>query len=171
VSDAEHFPVYRLAELDDAQDMIRVEQAAQALLAGQGVHLHDLAVPAGIEEPMAWVLALVAELDGRIVGFARLTELSQALLCLDQVSVDPGHANSGIGRGLLLRVADAARTLGYRAITGTTFRDVIFNGPFYESLGCVEDPEPHPNMLERRRVERALGLDRFGARLVMRMPL
>jgi predicted N-acetyltransferase YhbS len=171
VSEVQQRLVYRLAELDDAPDMIRVEHAAQALFAEQGVQLQDLALPGGIEEPTTWELALVAELDGRIVGMARLSQLSPALLCLDQVSVDPQCAHKGIGRGLLLQVADVARTLGYTAITGTTFRDVVFNGPFYESLGCTEDPEPHPVMLERRRVERALGLDQFGARVVMRMPL
>lgn len=72
---------------------------------------------------------------------------------------------------MLLEVADVARTRGYTAITGTTFRDVVFNGPFYESLGCIEDPEPHPIMLERRRVERGLGLDQLGARVLMWMPL
>ena len=171
MSDVQQRLVYRLAEPDDAHDMIRVEHAAQALLAEQGVPLHDLSVPGGIEEPTTWLLALVAELDGRIVGMARLSQLSPALLCLDQVSVDPRCAHKGVGSGLLLRVADVARTLGYTAITGTTFRDVVFNGPFYERLGCVEDPEPHPVMLERRRVERALGLDQLGARVVMRMPL
>jgi predicted N-acetyltransferase YhbS len=171
VSDADLPLVYRQATSDDAEDMIRLEQAARTLLADRGVHLSDLAVPDEIDEPTTWVLALLAELDGRIVGMARLSELDPALLCLDQVSVDPLHAHRGIGRGLLLQVADAARALGYTEIAGTTFRDVIFNGPFYESLGCVEDPEPHPIMIERRKVERALGLDRFGTRVVMRLTL
>lgn len=68
-------------------------------------------------------------------------------------------------------MADAARRPGYSEITGTTLRDVVFNGPFYESLGCVEDPRPHPIMVEQRRAERTLGLDRFGARVAMRLPL
>ena len=148
-----------------------VEHAAQSLLAEQGVHLEDVAVPEDFEEPTAWSLAVVAELHRRIVGMARLTELTPQLLCLDQVSVDPSHGHEGIGRGLLLRVADVGRELGYTAITGTTFRDVSFDGPFYKSLGCVEDPDPHAVMLDRRRVERSLGLDRFGARVVMLMPL
>lgn len=171
VSDADLPLVYRQATSGDAKDMIRLEHAAQVLLADRGVDLRDLVVPDGIDEPTTWVWALVAELDGCIVGMARLTELDPALLCLDQVSVDPRHAHRGIGRGLLLAVADAARVLGYTEITGTTFRDVIFNGPFYESLGCVEDPEPHPIMIERRKVERAVGLDRFGTRVVMRLTL
>lgn len=69
---------YRPGQLDDAEDMIRVEHAAQALLAEQDVHLQDLAAPDGIDKPTSWVLALVAELDGRTVGVARLTELDPA---------------------------------------------------------------------------------------------
>lgn len=152
-------------------DMTRLEHAAQVLLAERGVDLRDVTVPDGIDEPTAWVWAMVAEVDGRIVGMARLTELDPGLLCLDQVSVDPRLAHRGIGRGLLLKVAEDARALGYKGITGTTFRDVIFNGPFYESLGCVEDRKPHPTMIERRKVERAVGLDRLGTRVVMRLTL
>jgi GNAT superfamily N-acetyltransferase len=171
VSDADLPLVYRQATSGDAKDLIRLERTAQVLLADQGVDLRDLTVPDGIDEPSTWVWAVVAELDGHIVGMARLTELAPALLCLDQVSVDPRHAHRGVGRGLLLKVADDARALGYTAITGTTFRHVIFNGPFYESLGAVEDPEPHPVMIERRKVERAVGLDRFGPRVVLRLTL
>jgi hypothetical protein len=68
-------------------------------------------------------------------------------------------------------VVEEARGAGYTAITGTTFRHVAFNGPFYASLGGVEDPVPHPAMLQRRRVEQVLGLDRLGERLVMRVEL
>jgi len=45
--------------------MLRVEFAAQALLTEQGVHLHDMALTDDFEEPTAWALAAVAELDGR----------------------------------------------------------------------------------------------------------
>ena len=76
-----------------------------------------------------------------------------------------------MGRQLLRAVASEARDLGYQAITGTTFRDVAFNAPFYTRLGCTEDRQPHPTMVQRRRVEAALGLDSLGPRIVMRMPL
>jgi len=68
-------------------------------------------------------------------------------------------------------VIDPARTRGYATITGTTFRDVSFNVAFYESLGCIEDPERHPAIVQRRRIEAALGLDRFGTRGIMRLVL
>ena len=105
-------------------------------------------------------------------GAVRLSEqLDAELLALDQVSVDPPYAGHGIGRQLLTAALTTARELGYCALTGTTFRDVAFNAPFYATLGSVEDPDPHPAMLCRRKVERELGLDKLGARLVMRLPL
>lgn len=151
--------------------MAIVEHAAQALLAAHGVRLGDLEFSEEFEEPSEWTLAVVAEIDNRVVGMARLTELTPDLLVLDQVSVDPEFGRRGVGRELLLSVADSARDLGYSAITGTTFRDLLFNGPFYAALGGVEDRDPHPKMAQRRQFEVALGLDDFGPRIVMRASL
>ncbi len=164
-------PTIRRATEGDAADMRRVERAAQSLLAEHGVDLDSLVVPAELEELTTWTLGVVAELHGRVVGMARLTGLTADLIALDQVSVDPDLGGQGVGRRLLNAVASEARDLGYKAITGTTFRDVAFNAPFYGRLGCTEDPQPHPTMVQRRRVESALGLDNFGPRVVMRMSL
>ncbi len=151
--------------------MAAVERAARSLLADHGVHLDAVALPAGFEEPTGWTIAFVAEADGQVIGMVRLEELTPDLIALDQVSVDPGHARQGVGRDLLRLAANAAKDQGYAAMTGTTFRDVVVNGPFYASLGCVEDPDPHPTMVERRRVEAAVGLDGLGPRIVLRASL
>ena len=133
--------------------------------------LAALREPEGFEEAVSWSLAFVAEVGGEIVGTARLTELTSQVICLDQVSTSPRFAGRGVGRRLLTEVATACRERGYSAITGTTFRDVAFNAPFYMRLGCVEEPDPHPSMVRRRRVEQDLGLDELGPRLIMRLPL
>ncbi len=151
--------------------MEAVEDAARSLLADHGVRLDAITLPDGFEEATAWTLAFVAELDDQVIGIARLTGLTPDLIALDQVSVDPRYGRQGIGRHLLSAVAAAAKGQGYTAMTGTTFRDLVFNGPFYESLGCVEDSAPHPKMIERRRAETAIGLDELGPRIVMRAPL
>lgn len=166
--------VVRPASERDTPAMLRVEAAAHALLVAQSVDLHALEVPEAFEEPATWSLALVAEVaevGGDVVGVARLTALDRELLCLDQVSVHPDFARRGVGSRLLAEVAARARQQGYTAITGTTFRDVAFNGPFYSKLGAVEDRAPHPVLLQRRRAEQALGLDRLGARVIMRVTL
>jgi predicted N-acetyltransferase YhbS len=161
----------RTANQTDAPEMLRVERAAHSILADHGVDLETLRVPEGFEEPTQWVLAFVAEVDDQLVGMSRLSELDPGLLALDQVSVDPAYSGRGVGRRLLVEVAVRARELGYRALTGTTFRDLVFNAPFYRTLGCVEDLDPHPAMRRRREAEQELGLDQFGARLVMRLTL
>ena len=152
--------------------MAQVEAAAQALLASQGVDLAALRVPQeALEEATTWSLAFVAEAGGTVISTARLTEITRDIVCLDQVSTDPRLAGRGVGRRLLTEVAMACRERGYSAITGTTFRDVAFNAPFYTRLGCVEEPDPHPAMVRRRQVEQDLGLDEPGPRLIMRLPL
>jgi hypothetical protein len=51
--------------------MHRVEQAARAMLKSHGVDLDGLDVLVGLDEVTSWDLALVAEVDGRVVGAAR----------------------------------------------------------------------------------------------------
>jgi predicted N-acetyltransferase YhbS len=163
--------VVRQAAPADAEAMAAVEASAQELLESQGVDLAALRIPEGFEEETTWSLAFVAEVGGVVVGMARLTELTREVICLDQVSTSPRFAGRGVGRQLLTEVVTVCRERGYSAITGTTFRDVAFNAPFYTRMGCVEEPDPHPAMVQRRRVERDLGLDEFGSRLIMRLPL
>lgn len=151
--------------------MLRVEEAARDLMREQGIDLDALKIPEGFEEPMHWDFGLVAEVDGRIVGMVRLTELESDLVGVDQLSVHPSMSRQGIGRALFLATVDLCRARGYMAITSTTFRDVVFNAPFYTDMGAIEDPLPHPAMSRRRQVEADLGLDTLGPRIVMRLIL
>jgi GNAT superfamily N-acetyltransferase len=56
---------------------------------------------------------------------------------IDQVSVAPSHAGRGRGAALIEHLAATARAEGRPALTLTTFRDVPWNGPYYERLGFV----------------------------------
>ena len=151
--------------------MAHVEEAARALMQEQGISLDFLEIPDDFTEPTDWDLGLVAEVDGHVVGMVRLTELDSDLVALDQVSVHPSMSHQGIGRALLLATADLCRKRGYTAVTGTTFREVVFNAHFYAALGAIEDTHPHPAMAGRRRVEADIGLDARGPRTVMRVTL
>jgi GNAT superfamily N-acetyltransferase len=161
----------RRATEADADAMARVEASARGLLESEQVDLAALNVPDGVEEPTDWTLALVAQVGDDVVGIARLSELTSEVVSLDQVSTHADFAGCGVGRQLLAEVVTLCRRRGYSVITGTTFRDVAFNAPFYARLGCVEDRDPHPAMVRRRRVEQELGLDRLGPRVVMRLSL
>jgi GNAT superfamily N-acetyltransferase len=161
----------REAEAMDAASMLRVEVVARKLVLDQGIDLESLELS---DEPPGWDLAYVAyvaEEANLIVGMVRLSVLDPAALALDQLSVDPAYGRRGIGRALLEAAVAAGRAAGYSAISFTTFRDVAFNAPFYTSMGCVEDLDPHPGLMARRKVEESLGLDALGARTVMKLPL
>jgi ribosomal protein S18 acetylase RimI-like enzyme len=161
----------REAEEMDAASMLQVEVAARRLLLDEGIDLESLEP---FDEPVSWdiaYVAYVAEEANRIVGMVRLTALDPAALSLDQLSVDPAYGRRGIGRALLGAAVTAGRAAGYAAISFTTFRDVTFNAPFYASLGCVEDLDPHPGQIARRKVEESVGLDSLGARTIMKLPL
>ncbi len=161
----------RVAARSDAAAIADVEAEARTLLRESGMHLDALALPDGFEESVSWDLALVAEAEGQIIGMARCSDLGAGWLGLDQVSVRPAHARQGVGRRLLTALVAQASQRGFRVLTGTTFRAVPFNAPFYAGLDVVEDSDPHPAMAQRRQMERELGVDNFGPRLVMRLTI
>ena len=104
------------------------------------------------------------------VGFV-CVEMVDASPHIWQLSVLPEHGRQGLGRSLVRAACDWARRQGCDAITLTTFRDVPWNGPFYESLGFVTvDPLP-PGLQAIRDHEREIGDDAFGPRVAMRRPL
>ncbi len=91
---------------------------------------------------------------------------------VEQVSVDPAHARQRVGRDLIDHVESWAADQGLPALTLTTFRDVAWNGPYYERLGftvlapCERGPELAALLIE----EAAHGLDP-AARIAMRRPI
>lgn len=157
----------RPARSTDGPDMARVEQAARAQLLGVGIDLDQLD-GGGFDEDTSWHLAVVAEAGGTIVGMVRAT-IDQDRVIIDQVSVDPAWGRQGIGTALLETLAIEARHIGLESMVGTTFRDVAFNAPFYQRLGArlVDEQE----LGQRRRVERHLGLDKWGDRVVVSFDL
>jgi GNAT superfamily N-acetyltransferase len=123
--------------------------------------------------------ASTAELEGALailvagspaVGFARIEQVGGAAH-LEQLSVHPDAAGEGVGTELLSAACDWSRRHGFRKITLLTFRDVAWNGPFYERNGFAVAAEPSPPLRELVEHERQLGLERLGVRVVMEKPL
>jgi len=104
------------------------------------------------------------------VGFASV-EIVDGLAHLWQLSVHPSAGRRGIGTALMKAVFDWATALGYEAVTLTTFRDVSWNGPFYERLGFRALGHLTPGLAAIRDHETAIGDDDFGPRIAMRRDL
>jgi ribosomal protein S18 acetylase RimI-like enzyme len=149
----------RCADLPDLQ---QIERAAGELFRAVGMpHIADDPVPtlevlAGYQRAgRSWVAV-----DGdRAVGFV-LVRVVDGAAHIEQVSVDPAYARRRIGRDLINHVE--RRATGLRpALTLTTFRDVPWNGPYYQRLGFTElaPSERGPELVALMAAEAAHGLD------------
>ena len=90
---------------------------------------------AGLEraatEQRCWV---AVDDDGSIIGFALAWEVDGEGH-LDELAVTPAHGRRGVGRALVERAIAWTVSRGLPSITLTTFRDVPWNAPYYETLG------------------------------------
>lgn len=162
----------RLARPSDLRHLAAIEDAGSVFFQQHfGSVVPALASPAprGVDRDLTGTL-LVAEVEGRLAGFAHLTS-PEGHAHLEQVSVLPAYGRQGIGTQLVRATMEEARWAGHDAISLCTFRDVPFNGPFYASLGFTEVTSLAPFQRRLREVEGALGLDEVGARVVMSAPL
>jgi predicted N-acetyltransferase YhbS len=73
------------------------------------------------------------------VGYVLASDLG-GHVHLDQLSVLPDHGGRGLGTALVDVVMAWARDRGATFVTLTTFRDVSWNGPWYERRGFRVDP-------------------------------
>jgi GNAT superfamily N-acetyltransferase len=91
---------------------------------------------------------------------------------VEQVTVQPDHQGSGVGRALMERVFEWATRAGMPAVTLTTFSDVAWNAPLYRRLGfrVLRDGELGPGLRAIRDEETAHGLDP-GRRVCMLLEL
>jgi GNAT superfamily N-acetyltransferase len=100
------------------------------------------------------------ERDGRVMGFV-LVESLDGEAVLEEIDVEPRDGRRGIGTRLVAAACDWARAAGFARIVLSTFREVRWNAPFYESLGFREIPRAEwtPALVEMRESEVRLGFD------------
>ncbi len=164
-----------LAMVDDVPAMQRVEvEAGQRFVeVGLGSIAADPPPPAdALLEHVATSTAWVArDPSGDVVGYA-VASVVDGAGHLDQVSVRPEHGGAGIGAALIEAVCRWAASEGFDAVTLTTFREVAWNGPYYERRGFrpLTDDELGPGLRAIRSHEAAVGLD-VAPRLAMRREL
>ncbi len=114
----------------------------------------------------------VAVDDDQPIGFI-LIRIVDGAAHVEQVSVDPAYARRRVGRDLIDHVERWATGLGLRPVlTLTTFRDVPWNGPYYERLGfsVLAPADCGPELASLMADEAAHGLDP-GRRVAMLRPI
>ena len=143
-----------LREIEDEADTMFAEVGIGPFNQSQeGDHLAGAAVVFAIDEPA--------------VGFISVHVVDD-LAHIWQVAVRPKSTGRGLGTALIDRACEWARANDFAAITLTTFRDVAWNGPYYQRLGFRELVELSPRLRAIRQHERDIGDDDFGPRIAMR---
>ena len=114
---------------------------------------------------------LVAEINGRVVGWAFLTR-SDGELCIGQLAVSPQSQRVGVGTALVDAVIADARHSGERSVVLNTQADVEWNQPWYERIGFEVVPPQRwtTDMAAIAREQTEAGLD-WDTRVHMRMRL
>ncbi len=134
---------------------------------------HDAAFEAEVIDPaLADGRVWVAELDGRVVGYALALDLA-GQPHLEQISVLPECSGRGVGRALIEAVCEwAAGQASW--LTLATYRDVAWNAPLYAHLGwqtmSEDEVQADDRLLTVRAEEAEHGLDP-AARVFMRRRL
>ena len=114
----------RLATLDDAESIRRIYNVEVE----NSTVTFDL-VPRSLEEQRDWLRqrdgafgVLVAEIDGRVVGFASLSEYrsrpAYRTTVEDSVYVDESARGRGVGSALLIELVELARARGFHSMIG-----------------------------------------------------
>ncbi|MDZ8276201.1 GNAT family N-acetyltransferase [Microbacterium aquimaris] len=161
--------VIRFAADGDIADLQEVEASADEALAAFFRLDEALEAETGAERASMPGFLLVAELEGRTVGFAQVVE-AEALCHLEQMSVRGSAARRGIGTALLEAALETAASRGHTEMTLRTFVEPPFNAPFYARHGFVErTPGRSGPLAEILHAER--DLDRLGPRVVMGVAL
>lgn len=136
----------RLARPDELDALPAIEVAADARFAATpyaalvaGYPTTEIADFADAQD--RWGLWVAIDADDRPVGFAHCKPVGRGSLYVAQLSVHPDHAGRRLAALMLDRVAAFHGPRGVWRLTLTTFRDIPWNGPYYERLGFREVPD------------------------------
>ncbi|AHG39176.1 acetyltransferase [Pseudomonas syringae CC1557] len=126
----------RLSKDSDLQELMRI--SAQARDRYKTIpslaHVADLPPLSADRFQACRVVVAVDRNSHEIIGFAA-TRLLDGLLYLDTVCVDPRASGNGIGKALLSYVVAYARDIPVQAVSLTTFREPLWNGPWFRKQG------------------------------------
>ncbi|MEO3430006.1 GNAT family N-acetyltransferase [Pelagibius sp. CAU 1746] len=162
----------RLARPEDAGSLGAVEQAAAARFAAIGMARIAEGRPTdeseyleAIGDSRLWVV----EASGGVLAGLAIGNILDGQGFLAEVSVLPDHAGHRLAALMIAALEAWALARGCRSVSLTTFRDVPWNRPYYESLGFVplDEADAGPELRAVRAKEKARGVDSNGPRLCM----
>ncbi len=136
-------PTIRNAASDDVDAIMRlVRESADSQGALDRVCVDAAVLREAMFGPRARVRALVADIDGRLVGLALYyftfsTWTSVDGIHLEDLYVEPGARRQGVGRALMSALADVAREHACRRFQWYVLRANDSARKFYESLGAT----------------------------------
>lgn len=156
----------RRARLEDLPRLADIERSAGNLFRTVGLAEVADAEPASLEFVSSVAAAggaFVATVDDAPVGFVLVGFLDRAAH-IYELSVAEAHGRKGHGRRLMAEACRFAAGEGAPAVTLSTFRDLPWNGPFYERLGfhylARGEWTPALHMLHHREIEIGLPVAR-----------
>jgi ribosomal protein S18 acetylase RimI-like enzyme len=131
----------RLARPEDAELMPAIEFAASQAFAEDpdliNFDFDDTWESAELRQMIGKGHCLVAHVGDVMAGFI-VTEPFRRELHVWEMDVHPRFQGKGIGASLMRACQVDAKNCGFSALTLTTFRDLLWNAPFYSRLGFVE---------------------------------
>ena len=172
--------IIRLAKLEELETILEVERMASQRFDVLDIEIMDEEEEEsdendfghehreGILNERLWV-ALTPE--QRIVGFALAQAVDQEGH-LREIDVLQDYGRKGIGRALIQQVAAWCKKEGFHTLTLTTFKDVPWNGSYYEKLGftIIDDSSLTGKLNEMIKKERArFSKDRVAMRKTLRI--
>ena len=149
MTDVELPPGIRAATVDDADDVLRlVRELAEYERGLDSVKNTPELIREWLFGEHAVASALVAEVEGRVVGIAvwfptYSTWTGVPGIHLEDLFVEPGHRGSGFGKGFLVALSRIAVARGYQRVEWVV---LDWNTPsieFYEALGARPMKEWH----------------------------
>jgi len=132
-----------------------IEKAARTRYASAGTLSFAAETPPITANRLAEGDVIVAEADGRPVGFVLVSPMD-GMLYIANISVDPAVSGRGFGAALIEAADEHAAGKGLSALTLTTFRVPRWNAPWFRRLGFQPMPRDRigPSLravLERHR--------------------
>ena len=151
---------FRSARPDEIETIRDLERAsAQRFIGLMDALAADEPSPASVLAARIAQGGLIVAVDGDlVVGFVMFRTV-EARAYVEQLDVLPTFGGRRIGAALLDAVAERARPAGLAGLSLSTFRDVLWNAPYYRRLGFVDVAALAPGMREIREEHLARGLD------------